>query len=159
MVSWKLWNLIFTHIQILMHHLLDTLRLSKLHFVMEKTQWVDGQDKKFFALLNFNYLDYKQAMFKLTMKFNVTTCMVSSFDINPLTIMWHLVTTSQIIIFNFSKDVKLVELLKIGWQFNQFCIYANKLPFVKIMNFYVVWCHWVSCGVTWCLNGFMCMFL
>ncbi len=70
-----------------MHHLLDTLRLSELHFVMEKTQWVDGQDKKVFELLNVNDLDCKQGMFKLTMKFNVTKCMAPSFDINPLTIM------------------------------------------------------------------------
>ncbi len=81
---------------------------------MEKTQWVDGQDKKVFELLNANDLDYKQGMFKLTMKFNVIKCMASSFDINPLTIMWHLVT-SQIVISNVSKDVKLAELLKFGW--------------------------------------------
>jgi hypothetical protein len=54
---------------------------------MEKTQWVDGQDKKVFELLNVNDLDCKQGMFKLTMKFNVTKCMAPSFDINPLTIM------------------------------------------------------------------------
>jgi hypothetical protein len=43
--------------------------------------------KRSFALLNVNDLDCKQAMFKLTMKFNVTTCMAPSFDINPSTIM------------------------------------------------------------------------
>jgi hypothetical protein len=59
-------------------------------------------------------------MFKLAMEFNVTTCMAPSFDINPLTIMWHFVTTFQIVISSFSKDVKLVELLKFGLQFNQF---------------------------------------
>jgi hypothetical protein len=48
---------------------------------------VDGQDKKVFELLNVNDLDYKQGMFKLTMKFSVTTCMAPSFDINLLTIM------------------------------------------------------------------------
>jgi hypothetical protein len=35
----------------------------------------------------------KVGMFKLTMKSNVVTCMVSPFKINPLTIMRHMVIT------------------------------------------------------------------
>jgi hypothetical protein len=36
--------------------------------------------------------------------------MVPPFDTNPLTMMWHLVITSQILVSNFLEYIKLVEL-------------------------------------------------
>jgi hypothetical protein len=47
------------------------------------------------------------------MRSNATTCMVPPFDINPLTKMWHLVTTSQILVSSFLEYVKFVELVMI----------------------------------------------
>jgi hypothetical protein len=44
------------------------------------------------------------------MKSNATTCMVPPFDTNPLTKMWCLVTTSQVLVYNFLEYVKLVEM-------------------------------------------------
>jgi hypothetical protein len=44
------------------------------------------------------------------MKLNASACMTLAFDLNPLTKMWHLVTTSQVLSFNFPKYVKLIEL-------------------------------------------------
>ncbi len=44
------------------------------------------------------------------MKSNATTCMALSFDINPLTKMWQLVTTSCILITSFIEYVKLAKL-------------------------------------------------
>jgi len=49
-------------------------------------------------------------MFKLTTRSNVVACMVPPFGTNPLTKMWHLVITSQILVSNFPKYIKLVEL-------------------------------------------------
>jgi hypothetical protein len=61
-------------------------------------------------VLNVNDLDCQHGMFKLTMKSNATTCMVTPFDTNPLTRIWCLVTRSQILPSNFLEYVKLVEL-------------------------------------------------
>ncbi len=49
-------------------------------------------------------------MLKLTMKSNATTCMAPPFDLNPLTKMWRLVTTFQILSFSFPKYVKSAKL-------------------------------------------------
>jgi len=49
-------------------------------------------------------------MFKLTIKSNEVACMAPPFNINPLTNMWHLMTTFPIHVCNFPKYVKLVEL-------------------------------------------------
>jgi hypothetical protein len=46
-----------------------------------------------------------KACSNLTMKSIVITCMASPFDINPLTRMWHLVTTFPILVCNFLKYV------------------------------------------------------
>ncbi len=48
-------------------------------------------------------------MFKLTMKSNATVCVAFPFDLNPLTKMWCLVTTFQILSFNFPDYVKLAK--------------------------------------------------
>ncbi len=61
-------------------------------------------------LFNDSDLDYQQGMFKLTMKSNEATCMTPLFDLNPLTKMWCLVTTFQVLSFSFSGYVKLVKL-------------------------------------------------
>ncbi len=61
-------------------------------------------------LLNATNIDCQQGMFKLTMKSNATICMVPPFDINPLTRMWHLVTTSRLLVSNFPEYIKLAEL-------------------------------------------------
>lgn len=45
------------------------------------------------------------------MKSNAT-CMAPPFNINPLPIMWRLVTTSEILVFSFFEHAKLI---KIGW--------------------------------------------
>jgi hypothetical protein len=52
-------------------------------------------------------------MFKLTMKSNTTTCMAPPFDLNPLTKMRHLVTTSRVLSTSFPKYVKLAELVMV----------------------------------------------
>ncbi len=44
------------------------------------------------------------------MKSNATACMAPPFDTNPLTKMWRLVTTSQVLVCSFPKYVKLVEM-------------------------------------------------
>jgi hypothetical protein len=49
-------------------------------------------------------------VFKLMMNSNATACMAPPFDTNPLTKMWHLVTTSHILVYNFLEYVKLVEM-------------------------------------------------
>ncbi len=69
-------------------------QVIKSAFYLGKTHKVDDQDMMVGELFNVNDLDYLQGMFKLTMKSNATTCMTPNFDSNPLTKMWHLVTTS-----------------------------------------------------------------
>jgi hypothetical protein len=49
-------------------------------------------------------------MFKPTMRSNVVACVVPPFDTNPLTRMWSLVTTSQILVSNFLEYIKLAKL-------------------------------------------------
>ncbi len=44
------------------------------------------------------------------MKLNVATCMAPPFNTNPLTRMWCLVTTFQVLICKFLEYVKLVEM-------------------------------------------------
>ncbi len=61
-------------------------------------------------LFNANDLDCQQGMFKFTMKSNVAAYMAPPFDLNPLTKMWCLVTTSQVLSSSFREYVKLVEL-------------------------------------------------
>ncbi len=61
-------------------------------------------------LLNATNLHCQQGMFKFTMRSNAATCMVPPFDINPLTKMWHLVTTSRILVSSFLMYVELVKL-------------------------------------------------
>jgi hypothetical protein len=61
-------------------------------------------------LLNAIDFDCQHGMFKLTMKLNATTCMVTPFDTNPLTKMWCPMTRFQILPSNFPEYVKLVEL-------------------------------------------------
>jgi hypothetical protein len=63
-----------------------------------------------YEVFNAGDLDSKQGMFKLIMKSNATTCMAPTFDTNPLTRMWCLVTTFRILVYNFPKYVKLTEL-------------------------------------------------
>jgi hypothetical protein len=61
-------------------------------------------------LLNVIDLDCQQSMFKLTMMSNAIAYMVPPFDTNPLTILWHLVTTFQQLVSNFLKYIKLSKL-------------------------------------------------
>jgi hypothetical protein len=61
-------------------------------------------------LLNAIDFDCQHGMFKLTMKSNATTCMVTPFNTNPLTRIWCLVTRFQILPSNFPEYMKLVEL-------------------------------------------------
>jgi hypothetical protein len=68
-----------------------------------KTHKVDDQDMMVGELLNANDLDCQQGMFKLTMTSNATTCMAPPFDLNPLTKMLCLVTTSQVLSSSFPK--------------------------------------------------------
>jgi hypothetical protein len=75
-----------------------------------KTHKVDIQVMMVGELFNASDLDCHPSMFKLTMKSNVAACMAPPFDLNPLTKMWCLVTTSRLLSFNFLKYVKLVEL-------------------------------------------------
>jgi hypothetical protein len=49
--------------------------------------WRDGEEIFMYKVLNVNDLDNQQSMFKLTMKSNLTACMVPPFDTNPLTRM------------------------------------------------------------------------
>jgi hypothetical protein len=71
---------------------------------------VDDQDMMVGELLNVNDLNCQQGMSKCTMKSNATTCMAPPFDLNPLTKMQRLVTTSRILFSSFPEYVKLVEL-------------------------------------------------
>jgi len=75
-----------------------------------KTHKVDDQNMMVGELLNSNDLDCHQGMFKLTMKSNAIVCVALPFDLNPLTKMWCLVTTFQILSFNFPDYVKLAKL-------------------------------------------------
>jgi len=65
--------------------------------------------KPLHEVLNANDLDSQQGMFKLTIKLNVIACMAPPFYTNPLIGMWRLVTTSWVLVCNFSEYVKLVE--------------------------------------------------
>jgi hypothetical protein len=47
------------------------------------------------------------------MKLNAITCMAPPFDINPLTKMWCLMTTSWVFVCNLLDYVKLVELVMV----------------------------------------------
>jgi hypothetical protein len=49
-------------------------------------------------------------MFKLMMKLNAIARMAPPFDTNPLTRMWHFMTTSRVFVCSFPKYVKLVEM-------------------------------------------------
>ncbi len=64
-------------------------------------------------LLNVSDLDCQQGISKFTMKSNATTCMAPPFDLNPLTKMGRLVTTSRILFSSFPEYVKLVELVMV----------------------------------------------
>lgn len=75
--------------------------------------WRDGEEIFMYKVLNANNVDNQQRMFKLTMKSNLVTCMVPPFDINPLTIMWYLTVTSQVLICKFPKYVKLAKLVMV----------------------------------------------
>jgi hypothetical protein len=44
------------------------------------------------------------------MKSNAIACMAPPFDNNPFIRMWHLVTTFQVLVCNFSEYVKLAEM-------------------------------------------------
>jgi hypothetical protein len=71
-------------------------------------------------------------MFKLTMRSNARTCMVPAFDTNPLTKMWHLVTTFRLLVSNFHEYVKLAKLVMvqiIGSMKNERCLLT--LAFMK----------------------------
>jgi hypothetical protein len=70
---------------------------------------VDEKEVQVQELLNVNDLNCQQGMFKFTMRLNAAACMVPRFDTNPLTRMWHLVTTSQILFSNFLEYVKLAN--------------------------------------------------
>jgi hypothetical protein len=61
-------------------------------------------------LLNASDLECQHGIFKLTMKSNVANCLAPPFDTNPLTRMWHLVTTFHILITSFLEYVKMAEL-------------------------------------------------
>jgi hypothetical protein len=93
-----------------MHILWNTLRFLKITFCYNKTHKADMKIVMVQELLNANDLDYQHNMFKLTMKSNVTTCVIPPFDMNFLTKMQHLETASQILLFNFHEYMKLVEL-------------------------------------------------
>jgi hypothetical protein len=54
-----------------------------------------------------------KACSNLTMKSIVITSMALPFDINPLTRMWHLVTTFQVHVCNFPKYVILAKLVMV----------------------------------------------
>jgi len=61
-------------------------------------------------LLNASDLECQKGMFKLIIKSNSIDCPPPPFDTNPLTRMWHLVTTSCLLVTNFPKYVKVAEL-------------------------------------------------
>ncbi len=63
-----------------------------------------------FKVLNASDFDSQWGMFKLTMKLNATTHMAPPFNTNPLTIICCLMITSQILIYNFLKIMKLTKL-------------------------------------------------
>jgi len=93
-----------------MQHFVKHLQIIKTTFCLGKTNKVDDKNMMVGELLNANDLDCQQGMFKLTMKSNATTCMATPFDLNPLTEMWCLVTTFQILSFSFLEYVKLTKL-------------------------------------------------
>jgi hypothetical protein len=71
---------------------------------------VDDQNMMVGESINANELDCQQGMFKFTIKSNAATCMTPPFDLNPLTKMWCLMTTFQVLSCSFLKYLKLVEL-------------------------------------------------
>ncbi len=86
------------------------LRVIKSNFYLGKIHKVDDQNMMVGELINTNELDCQQGMFKFTIKSNVATCMTPPFDLNPLTKMWCLVTTFQVLSCSFLEYLKLVEL-------------------------------------------------
>ncbi len=87
------------------------LQVFKIAFCCGKTiRKVDEQEVQMHKLLYATNFDYHQGMFKLTMKSNAATCMVPTFDTNPLT---RIVTTSWILVFSFPEYVKLAKLAMI----------------------------------------------
>ncbi len=61
-------------------------------------------------LLNASDLECQHGMFKLRMKSIVANCLAPPFDMNLFIRMWHLVTTSRILLTSFLEYVKLAEL-------------------------------------------------
>jgi hypothetical protein len=93
---------------------------------------VDEQEVQVQEFLSAIDFDYQQGMVTFTMKSNVIAYMVPPFDTNPLTMMWHLVITSPILVSNFLKYIKLAELAVvhiIGSVENERCL--STLAFMK----------------------------
>jgi hypothetical protein len=94
------------------------LEVLKTIFYYRKTHKVNEQEIKVHELLNTNDFNYQQDMFKFTMKSNAASCMKPPFHTNPLTHMWHLVTTSWILVSSFLEYVKLVKLTMVQIVYN-----------------------------------------
>jgi len=58
-------------------------------------------------------LDIEQFMFKLAMKSNACTTMVKSIDGNPLTHLWHTLSTSRLFVYSFPKYFKLARIIMV----------------------------------------------
>jgi len=95
----RLWGIFPKHLEVI-----------TTSFYFRKALLLDGVETFVSKVLNASDFDSQWGMFKLTMKLNATTCMAPSFNTNPLTRIWCLVITTQILIYNFLEIMKLVEL-------------------------------------------------
>jgi D-arabinose 5-phosphate isomerase GutQ len=71
------------------------------------------------------------------MKLNAAACMAPPFDTNPLTIMWCLVTTSQVLVCNFTYFGKLAEMAMVqivGSVEDEHCFFTLALMKSKLRN-------------------------
>ncbi len=55
-------------------------------------------------------LDIEQSMFKLAMKSNACTAMAKPIDVNPLTHLWHTLSTLKLFAFFFLECFKLAKI-------------------------------------------------
>ncbi len=58
-------------------------------------------------------LDIEQFMFKLAKNSSACTAMVTPIDVNPLTHLWHTLSTSKLFVYSFLKYFKLVEIVMV----------------------------------------------
>jgi len=87
--------------------------LDVIKVVFCKPKKLVDNDTWVLEVLSITSFDMQQSMFKLAMKSNACTTMVKLLDVNPLTPLWHILSTFRVLACALPKYFKLVEIVMV----------------------------------------------